>query len=279
MSEVKKILQYHKGHIIIAGVPKCGTSSLYKYMVQHPNIIATQQKELDYLVNTNKHLSYDDYLFNHLLKVPLTNNEVIEEDFYTIDASPAYFYFAFERDSITIAREMAPDAKLIFVFRNPVDRLYSNYHMNKNIRTGERSLQGVEFRDYWRVYAVEPRQRVMSDYVGSLKKWEEAFPKENMLLLLSEGLFQDPFCTLERVYGFLGLKNHAPRDLKPIVPTGKGADCRDVTFEPGANYKPLEDDLRFEVTSYFRDTIIEFTEYTGIATDWLFPTSSSAVIE
>ena len=93
--------KHHKGHVIIAGVPKCGTSSLYKYMSQHPNIIETERKELDYLVDTNHNRSRRDYFYNHLLR-KVNNTSSITDGFYTIDASPAYFYFAYEKDSIKI---------------------------------------------------------------------------------------------------------------------------------------------------------------------------------
>jgi hypothetical protein len=158
------------------------------------------------------------------------------------DASP---YYLFHPRAAERARDVVPQAKIIVLLRNPIDRAYSHYR--------ERLLHNVEplsFRD-----AVDregarlagEEERLLEDpsykswqhehhsyvaqslYLPALRRWMDAFPRERFLILLSEDVYEDPEAAFRRTLEFL--------DLRPFP------DVRfpKLNYNPGA---PLEADVR-----------------------------------
>lgn len=120
-----------------------------------------------------------------------------------------------------------PNAKLIFIFREPVSRAYSHYWM-----TVYRGLEKLDFAT-----AIEKEQERMRlgskaichySYVGrgyyftQLQNYLKHFPRENMLFLLSDDLKHQPMQTLLKIYRFLGVE---PIPYKPLP--------RELTHETG----------------------------------------------
>jgi hypothetical protein len=124
-----------------------------------------------------------------------------------------------------------PDAKLIVLLRNPVDRAFSHY--NHSVRLGFESLSFEDALDAeparlhpWReglTDAVSGSGSPLSTqsylsrgmYHDQLVKWMRLFPKRQLLVLQSESFFDNPRKSIGRVHKFLGLPAQAPADLAP----------------------------------------------------------------
>lgn len=74
----------HAAHCLFVGMPKYGTSSLFKYVSQHPMVVSPRRKELHYLKKSVVG-NYSEYL-----KLLLGRNVESEFEYVTIDATPAY---------------------------------------------------------------------------------------------------------------------------------------------------------------------------------------------
>ena len=115
--------------------------------------------------------------------------------------------------------QVIPQARLIALLRNPVERAYSDYQMvarkDREHKTFEEAV-GLQARPPGEdgqssggedLAALDEDSEYLSRgvYVDQLQRWSEFFPREQMLVLKSEDFFENPQQTLEVVFNFLDL--------------------------------------------------------------------------
>ena len=205
-----------KPDFLIIGVLKCGTSSLYEYLTQHPKIVPALQKEL-YYFNRKSHkgkIYWNWYLSNFM---STANND----SFLTGEATPTYISHQGTAQNVF---NSLPNIKLIILLRNPVARIISQYFYNVNRGVEKRPLAEVvawetailqdvtTVADIYQACAdSSPRQKwdkwylPHSLYVYFLEQWLGLFPQNQCLVLQTEMLSQKPAMTTNRVFDFLGL--------------------------------------------------------------------------
>ena len=129
--------------VYLGGVPKCGTTTLYNLIVSHPNIVQPFDKEgqfwREFVLAPNQ--TYRDlevllYLYHFSSASKRIKLSSPQHPKFTIDAS-ASTVFASAKQWVNVEMDMCmvpvilsqvlPDAKLIFILRNPTDRLWSDY--------------------------------------------------------------------------------------------------------------------------------------------------------
>jgi Sulfotransferase domain len=205
---------------LIIGAQKCGTTFLYQLLVQHPHVKRAFAKEVHYFdLNFRKG---DNWYRSHF---PL--HILHSQRYITGEASP---YYLFHPHAPRRASAVVPDAKLIVLLRNPVDRAYSHYQHQLKRVTGE-ARETLVFEE-----AIEAEERILPAevskmlqdesysssshrtrsylsrgiYVDQLLIWSSFFPRRRMLILKSEDLFDDTTNALERVLDFLEIPHWAP---------------------------------------------------------------------
>jgi len=98
-------------YLNIMGVKKCGTTSIFFYLSHHPNI-----------VGQNPHFPFSEGIEAYAKQLlPVAGLKLVN-----MDKGPSTYP---NLDLAKRMHEMVPNMKLIFMFRNPIDRLYSNYWM------------------------------------------------------------------------------------------------------------------------------------------------------
>jgi len=114
-------------HFIIGGVPKAGTTSLYKYLMQHPEVLPAVDKELTFWGNffsPKRRPGREEVMSDYLHQFP----KIAPGDFkVTGEATPGYLFCA---TCPTYILKYIPKVRFIFTLRNPVVRAYSEY-LNK----------------------------------------------------------------------------------------------------------------------------------------------------
>jgi hypothetical protein len=184
---------------VIIGVAKGGTTFLYHLLTQHPLVEPAAFKEphyFDLLIEDEGVEWYRRCFPQPKLK---DGRRTI-----TGEASPVYLW-----DTV-VPQRMAgviPHVRLIALLRNPVDRTYSGYHWRKNVGWETRTFEEAIEASF---DSPDELHRSGSIYVDHLQRWSEYFPREQMLVLKSEDLFDDPRQTLETVLEFLGLPEWEP---------------------------------------------------------------------
>lgn len=210
---------------IIIGVGRCGTTSLYNYLIEHPKILPPTVKEIGfYDLNFARGINWYKSHFPSII----TKGYVKKNNFITGEATPSYIYnpYAPKRIGDTI-----PNVKLIILLRNPVERAYSHY--SQSVRLGREKLSfnvaiknqleekkffekmnltGDE-KNYDRIYH-QNSYISMGIYINELKPWINYFRKEQILILKSEDLYEKPSTILNKTLEFLGLSKYKLKEFK-----------------------------------------------------------------
>jgi hypothetical protein len=230
---------------VVIGAPKCGTTFLYHLLTKHPHVDPSAFKELHFF----------DLLFEEGVEwyrqcfLPPRQRDGRET--ITGDGTPSYLFHPH------VAERMAgviPDAKLIALLRNPVDRTYSAYHHRARNRdqlrtfeeTVEHNLDG-------------PNQGFLSQsiYVEHLLRWSRFFSREQMLLLKSEDFFQDPRQTLKPVLDFLDLPDWEP----------EASELRDKVNKGGYENR-MDPAIRRRLEEYYEPHNQRLYEFLGVDFGW-----------
>jgi hypothetical protein len=195
---------------VIIGTQRGGTTSLYRYLTQHPDVGSAFRNEVHFLERY-----YDRGTEWYLAHFPLR-----EESSVVGEASPNYL---FHPDVPERARRMLPHARFIALLRNPVDRAYSHYQMK--VRRGIEPLSFEEAiaseserlgssddhaSSTWRDYSYIERGL----YADQLERWMSVFPREQFLIIKSEDLYEDPERILHQTLAYLDLPQWTPANLK-----------------------------------------------------------------
>lgn len=253
---------------IIIGARRCGTTSLYSYLTQHPQVMPALTKEVHYFTaNYDKGPDwYRSYFPTYLGK---RFHQFIQRDsIITGEATPSYIY-----DPLVPQRifQLKPDVKLIALLRNPVDAVYSAYHFGIKVGTytaeempfeqsirneleqlnahdgraaGQKSILGQAQKGGWLWHGL---------YVEHLKPWLARFPREQMLILVSEAFFSDPHREFQRVLEFLGLTAYRLKSYDKLNTT---------------DYAEMDPRLREHLTEYYAPYNRQLRELVGIDVKW-----------
>ena len=194
---------------VIIGTQRGGTTSLHAYLGAHPQVTTPTTKELHFITDRFKR-GRDWYLGQFPAELP--------PDTITGEATPYALYHPLAPQRLL---EIAPEAKLIALLRNPVDRAYSHFLLERS--RGEETLDfaaaldaeldrldGEEVRlARDPAYVSEPHKHASymarGEYARQLERWFRLFPREQILVIRSEDLYQRSAETLARVANFLAI--------------------------------------------------------------------------
>jgi hypothetical protein len=195
---------------VIIGAKKCGTTFLYDLLSQHPLVQPAASKEPHFF---DKHFDEGIEWYRRFFPAPRWEDG---RRTMTGEATP----YIINRRAPERMAELVPQARLIALLRNPVDRAYSDYQMlarkKREPRTFEEAIgaektpplgtggHASEHKDHG---SLDDSSKYLSRgvYVDQLLRWTEFFPREQLLVLKSEDLFESPDETLKVVLDFLDL--------------------------------------------------------------------------
>jgi tetratricopeptide (TPR) repeat protein len=222
LNESFDLTQLQKPSFFIFGVMKCGTTALYDYMTQHPQILPSIIKEPNQdglaggLGSLDEKLSYYLSFFPPL---PETGN------FRTGEASTVYIN-SLEVPAIILKH--FSQAKLIAILRNPVKRFISQYFFQlKGSKPKKQSLENLvnselellegknDFSENLEQYIESSKYLLRGMYVYFLEKWMSVFPREQFLILRNEDLSRDPSSVMTQVFNFLELPDYQQIQYPP----------------------------------------------------------------
>jgi hypothetical protein len=208
-------------HVIIAGVNKCGTTSLFRYLSDHPEICASSVKETQFFqeyVTEESDLTYDNYR-RFFPDCDATTAAAIE-------ASPSYF-----TSGGSVAARIAsvvPDVKLIIMLRDPVERLHSYFKSAQaydNYATP--FLEGYSFDEFVREAIDATHDRAgqdekttefvralrQGDYAAHSNKFHAVFADSQIHYIMFEEFCREPGLVLRNLCAFLGISHEFYKDF------------------------------------------------------------------
>ncbi len=248
-------------NLFLAGAVKAGTTSLYHYLKAHPSIYMSPLKEpnffsrdlhfdkkafqvteeklrilfsdnSDHSKKLDEHVQDDDYFRFGVVRDEetylrlfegVTNESVIGE------ATPTYL---FSRQAPKLIAKRIPDAKIIIMLRNPIERAYSHYMMNKRfgleyLPLKEAIMKNITAIEKYReeerhINVDEPHEKLLQHhpyiemglYCSQIKRYWKYFSKERVKIYLFDDLKQAPLNLIQDIYAFLEVDpNFIPSNL------------------------------------------------------------------
>jgi len=198
-----------KPNFFIIGTPKSGTTSLFYHLDAHPEVFTPKIKEPHYFSHPEVKSTYykTNIISNEQNYLNLYKN--VENEKAIGDLSTSYF---FNYDSAERIKEFNKDAKVIVVLRNPVERAISHYLMDFSLGYINLPLDEVlknekDYKSFYNQYVN------IGFYEKPLKKFIEVFGRANILIILSDNLFNKTEKTLENVFNFIGVDTNLKLEL------------------------------------------------------------------
>ena len=200
-------------NLYIVGAPKAGTTSLYHYLSQHPDISIPDKEPRFFIKDSLQNISEADPIRPYLLRSSIldelayTNLYANKSEKIKCDASTQYLYHHHEViPKIKQLKDVKPP-KILILLRNPIDRAFSNYSHNYS------TFESLDFK-----YALEQEsERIskrfnsfwyykgLSTYADSVKAYKDAF--EEVKVVFFEDFINDIDKSLVDIFDFLEVDN------------------------------------------------------------------------
>ena len=195
---------------IVIGATKCGTTSLYEYLCKHPQVLPAIWKEIEYFRFPERG---GEWYLSHFPRIPEGPVRYVSGE-----ASTCYMSIWQAKDRVYAEY---PQAKLIALIRDPVDKAISHVYHDRKIGCEHRTMDEAinreldllealdqpfyDTEEYWKT---ERGYVYLAMYAYMLENWLTRFPKEQLLVIPSEDLYRDPAGTVSKTLDFLGLPQH-----------------------------------------------------------------------
>jgi len=230
-------------NILIAGTQKAGTSWLFYYLQQHEDICPPKPMGADYPDSSSKEVHFFDHdnRFSQGLEFYQRCWEHCQRNSsFIMDATPNYLLYPERIRQVYDEQGATADLKIILILREPTSRELAAYRMgmnhiispnkHKDRPTAKTVIDNkgdiLGFEDYinkkyhpkywhlWRKWALRPG---LSLYGPVLKRWFDAFNREQILVLVFDELQSNTTAFAERTRQFLGLSSSIPLQFPPAV--------------------------------------------------------------
>jgi hypothetical protein len=195
-------------NFLIAGMAKCGTSSLAQYLQQHYDVFISRQKEPRYLssqcmtfpINGPKGDKLEDWYVKDFDAYKAMFSDAKEKAVGEASADTLYFH----QCTIPVIKEKLGDPKIIIILRNPAKRAFSAYqHLVRDEREEGTFQEALDKEDYYveNNFELIHHYRAVSHYYEPVKAFLASF--SDVLVLLNDDLQKRPKEVLKKVCEFL----------------------------------------------------------------------------
>lgn len=226
---------------LIIGAQKAGTSALHELLAQHPCVMH-RPSEVHFF---DAHYELGTRWYRAQFPRKRKKGMIVG------DKTPYYLYHPLVPKR---AHALLPYAKLIVLLRNPVDRAYSQYWMNRRKNQEDLSFSEAVNAEAERLNGVE--EKILSTgisepfsshrfhsylargrYLEQIERWLSYYSPKQMKILFYENLRDDPKSVMKEILPFLGLPEFDQFDYK---------------VGETHSYPPMDPELRDRLNEYFR---------------------------
>jgi hypothetical protein len=252
--------------LLVIGTQRGGTTSLFRWLAQHPDVVPSLRKEVDYFTHWYQ-LGPDWYRAHFPLRM--------RRAALTFEASPDYLLHPL---AATRARTLLPDVKLIVLLRDPVERAFSHHHHFRGL--------GMEDLDFESAIEAEPErlggetERLAADplypldalykfsyvtrgmYADQLERWLEQYPRDRLLVVCSEELYERPSTTFAAILAFAGLRPWSPHEFGNY-------SFSNHNRARAAELAPMTEQTRERLRERFREPNARLRRVLGVDLPWM----------
>ena len=248
---------------LVIGAKRCGTTSLFYHLPEHPCISKSPYDNMGFF-NDNFHLGINWY--KSFFPTTFTRNKIKSKfgDCITFDVTTTYME---EESTANNVCQTKPNMKIIVILRNPVDRAYSQYHLNVREKIEKRSFEDVieenmnkldkESRERHEIkpqFLAEKNNYLKKGlYAQQLRHWLKIFPRKNILIMSTEEFESNQQTIYNKIFEFLNISQF---EIKNTEKMEKG------------NYTSMESKTRNLLLDYFRSYNNELFKLIDKKFDW-----------
>ena len=190
-------------YLIIGGVPKAATTSMFRYLTDHPQVCPANQKETYFFARefdlkgacqVGETMDNFNSYFTHCKK----------SDQWRVEGTP---YTLYSKESAKRIKTLLPDATILFILREPISRLYSDYHFH--IQRDHLHIQST-FDEF-----VEKQLEIKSDapsllelgcYVEYIRQYYAHFRRSKVQVMFLEEVKENPKSHMQNLCEELGIE-------------------------------------------------------------------------
>lgn len=214
---MEQATQTIKPNFFIVGMPRCGTTSMYTYLKQHPEVFLALHKE--------PHTFSRDLNFHTIY---IEDMAVYESMFHRAGAykaiGEASVWYLTSKVAAGLIKEYNPEAKIIIMLRNPVDMLYSLHQLwvnsgnetepnfQKAVGLVEQRMKGEAFQR--ETYFPEGLfYTEIGKYYDKVKRFTDIFPSEQVRIIVFDDFADDTDKAFSETCYFLGIDGDFEAEL------------------------------------------------------------------
>ena len=191
-------------NFFIVGAQKAGTTSLYFYLKEVPQVYMSPLKEPFYFAPHAVHNSASDIIRDKKEYLRLFE----KANGYTAigEATPIYLW---DPDAPKLIYQTVPHARIIMILRDPIERAYSNYLMRVRYSGVKSSFYDELIRDYRsqeKLYGKSQLYVEFGMYYEQVKRYFNIFGREQVKVIIFEEFVKRPEQTVNEVLAFLGVR-------------------------------------------------------------------------
>ena len=269
------------------GATRCGTTFLHERLREHPQVWLPPQKEIHYFnfqrplgYWNRRHMRHLSLLLPQVAQALRGKRGVLGElrwqlRYYLgprsdrwflslLDAPPGLVtgqieptYATLPIDTIRVVHELLPDARLIFMMRDPIERAWSSV-TKSTAKNKNRPMAQV--REDEMLEKIHRSGLTLSSYLGHIERWERVYPGESFLFGYFDEILEKPAALLDRVSAFIG--------LDPF------ADLEAAAFDPVNDTRRFKVEIPAHIERYLAERLIGPTRalearFGGYTSRWL----------
>jgi len=234
---------------IIVGAQKSGTTSLWAYFCEHPDVAPPITKEMSFF-DVNFHRGMDWYRMHFPLQCAARRRNRPTRRILTGESSAYYIFHPLAPARIA---QTLPEVKIILLLRNPVSRAFSHYQLKLRRRQETLSFDDAVDAEAERLAGED--EKILNDpryysaahdrysylargvYVDQIRRWQQYFPPSRLLILESGEFFDRTGDVFARALDFLGMRRWEPAQYGNRF--------------PGRYSETMSDATRCRLTEYF----------------------------
>lgn len=245
---------------LIVGAQRAGTTALYEYLRRHPAVTGPAWKEVNFF---DVHYRRGEAWYRGHFPIGARRRGL---DPIVGEASPSYLFHPLAPARV---RALLPEVRLIALLRNPIARAHSHYHHEVDLGREPLAFEDALEREEERMRG--ELERMLADpayvshawwnfsylargrYAEQLERWLAVFPREQLLVLPSELLFDRPAETYARILEFLGAAPHELGSYPRVF---------------GRDYSEMRAETRRELADYYERPNRQLSELLGQELGW-----------
>ncbi len=259
-------------NFLIIGAAKAGTTSLYHYIKQHPQIYMSPIKETNFFALVDEPLDFcgpgdHDYINRFSVRTIERYWEQFEgctDELAVGEASPLYLYHAQAARRIW---KQLPHVKLIVILRHPVDRAYSAFlHLIRDGREEHvdfgQALQNEDTRIRSRWEHIW-HYKQMGYYYKQLKRYYDIFGHSQIRVYFYEDLKVNSLELIQDIFRFLGVDDTFVPDLSIRYNQARAVLAH-------TDIPPLRTEMRIEMIETYREDVLRLQDLVQVdLSNWL----------